>query len=226
MKKTNKIFLLLLVLIFLSTFIEKENNYKASSINIFKIKNISIKNNFLIKTKDLEQKLENLHKKNIFFIKKIDIEAPLKKTDFLEKIEVKKKYPNTIIIKVYETKPMAILIKKDVKYFIDSSSNLINFIEEYNSRDLPIVFGVNAEKNFIYFFDQLKKNNFPYYNIKNFYYFQIGRWDIELLNNKIIKFPNSNTKKAILKSLELLKNENFKKYNSIDLRVDGKIIVE
>ena len=162
----------------------------------------------------------------IFFVKKIDIETPLEKTDFLEKIEVKKKYPNTIVIKVYETKPMAVLIKKDVKYLIDSSSNLINFIEEYSSEGLPVVFGINAEKDFIYFFDQLKINNFPYYNIKNFYYFQIGRWDVELLNNKIIKFPHNNTKKAILKSLELLKNENFKKYKSIDLRVDGKIIVE
>jgi cell division septal protein FtsQ len=226
MRKINKIFLLLFVLIFLSTFSEKDNKHKISSNNIFYIKNINIKNNFLIKTKDLENKLENLYKKNIFFIKKKDIANPLEKTNFLEKIEVKKKYPNTIIIKVYETKPMAILIKKDVKYLIDSSSNLINFIDEYNSGDLPNVFGINAEKYFISFFDQLKINNFPYYNIKNFYYFQIGRWNVEFLNNKIIKFPHNNTKKAIIKSLELLKNENFKKYNSIDLRVDGKIIVE
>ena len=44
------------------------------------------------------------------------------------------------------------------------------------------------------FFNQLKKNNFPNKQIKNFYYFQIGRWDLQLLNNKIIKFPHNNTR--------------------------------
>ena len=61
--------------------------------------------------------------------------------------------------------------------------------------------------------------------IKNFYYFQIGRWDLQLLNNKIIKFPHKNSDEAIIKSVELLDHKDFKNYNIIDLRVDGKIIV-
>ena len=92
--------------------------------------------------------------------------------------------------------------------------------------DLPSVFGKGAENNFIYFFNQLKKNNFPYKQIKSFYYFQIGRWDLQLLNNQIIKYPHNNTDDAIIKSIELLDRKDFKNYNIIDLRVDGKIIVE
>ena len=91
---------------------------------------------------------------------------------------------------------------------------------------MPSVFGKGAENNFIYFFNQLKKNNFPNKQIKNFYYFQIGRWDLQLVNNKIIKFPDNNIDYAINKSIELLAREDFKNYNIIDLRVDGKIIVE
>ena len=72
----------------------------------------------------------------------------------------------------------------------------------------------------------MKKNNFPNKKIKNFYYFQIGRWDLQLLNNKIIKFPHNNTDGAIIKSIELLNHKNFKNYNIIDLRIDGKIIVK
>ena len=45
------------------------------------------------------------------FIKRSDIEVPLKNIDFLEKIEVKKKYPNTVIVKIYETSPIAIIYK-------------------------------------------------------------------------------------------------------------------
>ncbi|MDC1476413.1 hypothetical protein N8084_02825, partial [Pelagibacteraceae bacterium] len=77
-----------------------------------------------------------------------------------------------------------------------------------------------------YFFSLLSKDNFPINQIKNFYYFQIGRWDLQLLNDVIIKFPSNNENIAIKKSIELLNREDFKKYNTIDLRLDDKIIVE
>ena len=80
--------------------------------------------------------------------------------------------------------------------------------------------------NFIHFFNQLKINNFSQEKKKNFYYFQIGRWDLQLLNNKIIKFPHNNTNDIIKKSIELLDRKDFENYNIIDLRIDGKIIVE
>ena len=73
---------------------------------------------------------------------------------------------------------------------------------------------------------QLKKNKFPNKQIKNLYYFQIGRWDLQLLDNEIIKFPHNNTDEAIIKSVELLDREDFKNYDIIDLRIDDKIIVE
>ena len=226
MKKFYKIILLLTVLIFLSTFNPKELNLlKKKSNTLFKIKNIEVKNNFLTNKNEIEEKLKVILKENIFFIKREDIEKPLKEIDFLQNIEVKKKYPNTILIKIFETKPVAILFKNQVKYIIDSSSNLIEFKKNMELNNLPGVFGEGAEKNFINFFDKIKKNHFPNKQIKNFYYFQIGRWDLQLLNNKVIKLPHNNIEDAIIKSIELLDHKNFKSYNIIDLRIDGKIIV-
>ena len=131
-----------------------------------------------------------------------------------------------MIIKIFETKPVAILFKNQVKYIIDSSSNLISFKKDMDLNNLPGIFGEGAENNFMNFLNQLEKNNFPNKQIKNFYYFQIGRWDLQLLNNKIIKFPHNNIEDAIIKSIELLDHKNFKSYNIIDLRIDGKIIVK
>ena len=144
----------------------------------------------------------------------------------MKKIEVKKKYPNTIIIKVYETKPIAILFKKNHKYLLDSSSNLITFSENMLIDDFPSVFGEGAEQDFINFYNQLENNNFPKQRVKNFYYFQIGRWDLELLSNQIIKFPASKIPEAIQQSIELLARKDFGNYNIIDLRIHGKIVVE
>jgi len=227
MKKFYRIILLLLTLIFLSTFNPKEFNLIAKKKNsLFKIENIEVENNLLINKIEIEKKLINIYKKNIFFIKEKDIEEPLREIDFLERIEVKKKYPSKIIIKIFETKPTAIIFKNKVKYLLDSSSNLISFEDNSNFDELPSVFGEGAKDNFMHFFKQLKKNNFPSSKIKNFYYFQVGRWDLQLLNDKIIKLPYNNIDEAIIKSVELLNREDFKNYNIIDLRVDGKIIVE
>ena len=227
MRKFYRIILLLIVLIFLSTFNPKEFNFiSKDNVSLFKIQNIEIRNNFLIDENTIKEKLRNIYKKNIFLIKREDIEKSLNGINFLKKIEVKRKYPNTVIIKVFETKPVAILFKNKIKYLLDNSSNLIFFQDDIKLNELPSVFGEGAENNFIYFFNELKKNNFPYYQIKKFYYFQIGRWDLELLNSKIIKYPDYNIANAINKSIELLKREDFENYNVIDLRVDGKIIVE
>ena len=141
-------------------------------------------------------------------------------------MKLKKKYPNTIIIKVYETEPVAILFKENSKYLLDSSSNLIPFNENMLFDDLPGIFGKKAEHDFINFFNQLGNNNFSTKQVKNFYYFQIGRWDLELLNNQVIKFPISKVPEAIQQSVELLARKEFGNYNIIDLRIHGKIVVE
>jgi len=228
MKKIYRIILLLTIFIFVTTFNPKELNLITEKNDVFfKVENIEIKNNSIIRKDEIEKKINNIYKKNIFFIKKKDIEKPLNRIDFLEKIEVKKKYPNTIIIKVFETSPIAVLIKKNNKYAIDTSGNLILLKKGgIDFSKLPNIFGDVIENDFIYFYNELKKNNFPNNQIKNFYYFQIGRWDLELLNNKIIKFPHTNIINSIIKSIELLNNKNFENYKIIDLRVDGKIIVE
>ena len=227
MKKLYRIATLLALFIFLTTYSPSELNIFPTKNNLFfKIQNIEIVNNHLINKNKIVEKLVQIYEKNILFIKRNDIEKPLKSIDFLEKIEVKKKYPNTIIIKVYETKPVAILFKKNEKYLLDSSSNLILFNKNVIADDFPNVFGEGAEQEFMDFFNHLENNNFPKQRIKNFYYFQIGRWDIQLLNNQIIKFPPNKITKSIQQSVELLSHKDFDNYNIIDLRIHGKIVVE
>ena len=227
MKKLYRIIILLVTLTFLTTYSPKEFHIFPTKNNFFfKIKNIEVVNNNLIKESEIMDKLVQIYKKNILFIKRNDIEKPLKLIDFLEKIEVKKKYPNTIIIKVYETEPIALLFKENRKYLLDSSSNLIPFNKNMLFDDLPSIFGARGEQYFINFFNQLGNNNFPKQRVKNFYYFQIGRWDLELLNKQIIKFPANKVPEAIQRSVELLARKDFKNYNIIDLRIHGKIVVE
>jgi len=227
MKKLYRIVLFFITFIFLTTYspnhfystLEKDDTF-------FKIKNIIITNNFLIEEKKIINKLQKIYDKNIFFIKRRDIEEPLREINFLKNIEVKKKYPSTVIVKIFETKPVAILFKNQNKYLIDDSSNLIQFDKTMNTDDFSSVFGKGAENNFMYFYNQLKDNKFPIKEIKTYYFFQINRWDLELFRETTIKFPYNNIEDAIRKSIELINRKDFKNYKVIDLRVNGKIIVE
>jgi len=226
MKKFYRIFLLLILFIFTTTYNPNKFDFISENNKFFEIQKIIIINNFLIEKNHIYKKLEKIYNKNIFFIKRKDLEDSLKNIDFLEKIEVKKKYPNTVIVKIFETKPIGFIYKDNVKYLLDSSSNLILLQKHMNFGSLPNIFGDGAEKDLVNFLNRLEINNFPKKEIKNMYYYQIERWDLQLLNDKIIKFPHKVTDKIIKKSIDLLNRKDFENYNIIDLRVDGKIIVE
>lgn len=227
MKKLYRIFLLLFTLIFLSTYSPSKFKSEEKKKNLFfNIKNIIILNTSLIKEETVKEKLSGIYNKNIFFVKKSDIIEPLKEIDFFDKIEVKKKYPNTILLKVFETSPVAILFKNKEKYLIDSASNLILLEDESDLNELPSVFGEGAENKLILFLEHLENNNFPIKKVEKFFYFQTGRWDLQLKSNQTFKLPYNKINDAINKSVDLLDRKDFKKYNIIDLRVPGKIIVE
>ena len=226
MKKSSKIILLFLIFTLLTTYNPNQFFTLSKNFFFFKVQNIKIVNNNLIKTSSIEEKIAKIYGTNILFLKRNDVESLLNPIDFLEKIEVRKKYPATLIIKIYETKPIAILYDKGTKYFLDSSFKLINFNNNSNFNTLPNIFGEEAEKYFANFLKQLKNYDFKTERVKNYYYFQIGRWDLQLNNNQIIKLPSNGTSKAIQRIGELLEREDFQKYNIIDLRIDGKIVVE
>ncbi len=227
MNKTYKIITLIFIFILFSSYNPNDlNSNTGEKKNFFLIKKIIINNTQLVKKSVIQERLNVMYKKNIFLIKRKYIQESLQKIDFLEKIEVKKKYPDTIIVSVIETKPIATIYKNQKKYFLDTSSNLIPFSEIKDIKNLPNVFGEGSQKHLVNFVKKLEKNNFPINKIKSFSYFPIGRWDLQFENNKIIKFPYNLSDILIVKISKLLNDEDFKNYNIIDLRVDGKIIVE
>jgi cell division septal protein FtsQ len=227
MRTFYRLIILIITITFLTTYNPgRIDFFPKNEILFLKIKSIKIINNKTISSNEIIDKLSHIYEQNILFINREDLETPLKSIHFLNKIEVKKKYPNTIIIKVYETQPVAVLYKQNNKYIIDNLSNLIPLNKNIEKNNLPNVFGFGAEKNFINFLNQLDKNNFPKNKIRNYYYFQINRWDVELLGKQIIKFPADKISDAIQQSIKLLSRKDFENYNLIDLRLHDKIVVK
>ena len=142
----------------------------------------------------------------------------------IDSFEIKKKYPNKIQIKIYEKKPIVIIQNKKKRYFYTDKSDLIEFSQKINTKDMPIVFG--DEKNFDKIFKNLKKIKFPIHKVKTFYFFDSYRWDLITKKNKIIKLPSENYEKSLMNFLDLENDKDFKNFNTFDYRINGQLILK
>ena len=88
---------------------------------------------------------------------------------------------------------------------MDSSSKLIEINKRNLYIELPNIIGEDSENNFVNFLAILETNKFPTTKIKNFYYFKIGRCDLELSDKRTIKFPYNISTDIIINIILLIK---------------------
>ncbi len=198
--------------------------YKQNNLNIiFPIKNIKIKNSEILDSKKIINELEVIKGKNLLFVDQKLIKSAMEKFDFISSFNVKKIYPDTIKVVIFEKKPVAIYIQKKKKFYISEKGDLIKYLDLVNYNDLPLLFG--EKKDFNIFFRDLKNINFPIYDIESFHYFEIGRWDIALKDERIVKLPRSNYI-DMLENFILIKNDkSFEKYKIFDYRIKDQLIL-
>ena len=218
----NKFFLLIFFFINFTSY--NFNIQKKNTSIIFPIKEIIILNTLVIESDYLKDELEFLRKTSLFFLKKEKIAKIIDTHDFISSIQLKKKYPNTLIILVSEQVPIATVINKKKKYYLTKEGKKINFKELKVFEGLPSIFG--NHKNFSSLYSTLQKNNFNISTIKAFYYFETGRWDVVLKDNRIIKLPEINHDKVIIEMDSILNNSNFSKYKIFDYRIKNQLILQ
>ncbi len=219
MKK--KLFVGLILLIFFSTY-KFKNDYNI--LKVFNIKRIEIKNNQILDGSVIKKDLIFLYQKNIFSINEKEIKERIEKNNFIESFEIKKIYPSSIKIKIFEKKPIAILYDKKEKFFYTDKGDVIKYLKIEEFENLPTVFG--NKDNFNYFYKQLVKINFPIDQIKSFYFFETNRWDLLTVNNKTIKLPIKNYGKSLKSFLRINKKDDFTKFKVFDYRINGQLILK
>jgi cell division protein FtsQ len=221
MIKPGKIIFLFLVFITFSTYLPNFKNESKSLI--FPIKKIEIQNQQVIDFNKLSYELDYLLGKSLLFLNQKPIGFSLKKFDLIESFSIKKIYPKTIRIIVTEKKPIAILINSKKKFYISENGQLVKFLKLSDYDNLPLVFGKKA--NFVEVFDYLKKIYFPINEIKSFHYFNIGRWDITLKDNRVLKMPQKDYNKILENFITIKEDKNFDKYQIFDYRIKDQLIL-
>jgi|TARA_B110000444_G_C18746983_1_gene550746 cell division protein FtsQ len=222
MIKYKNLLILFIFFIFLTSY-NPFNKYKNKSL-IFPIKKIIIGNNKIIKQADILRSVDYLKNKNIFFIDMKKISKNLSGFDFIESFNVKKIFPNTIKINIIEKRPVAIHFRKKKKFYISNKGDLIKYDKLDNHKELLEVFGEGF--NFKLFFEHLETHKFPINQIKSLYYYEIGRWDINLKNGRVIKLPKEKYIESINNFIKIKDDNNFTKFKLFDYRIKKQLILK
>ncbi len=193
-------------------------------ISKFNLKEINVKNNILLKDEDIQSLLISFYGKNLIFLRNNEVKNKLMMNSFIDSLHIRKKYPNTLELKIYEKKPIAILQDKRNKFYLSEKVDLIEYKKIESFKNLPHVFG--KLENFKIFYNDLKKTNFPVKKIKKFIFFGSNRWDIETNDGKILRLPSRDYINSLENYTDLIKKIDVKKYKIFDYRISGQLILK
>ena len=213
-----KIFFYISLVIILGTFNNKNlKNLDLPKIDIVNIEGIEFKNNEYLKITNL------IKLNNLISIQKSQIKEILNSNNLIEKYEVFKRYPSSIEIKIEKTNFLASTNINGKNYLVGSNGKFIN-TKDY-SQNLPFIFGNFETEKFLEFKNIILQTDFKYNNIKNFYYFPSGRWDIEMISGVLIKLPITGIKESLNLSIDLLDDIEFSNIKILDIRQKNQIVI-
>ena len=213
-----KIIFYISLIIILGTFNNKNlKNFDLPKINMVNIEGIEFNDNEYLKIMNL------IKLNNLLSIQKSQIKEILNSNNLIEEYEVFKKYPSSLEIRIEKTNFLASTNINGKNYLVGSNGKLIN-TKDY-SQNLPFIFGNFETEKFLEFKNIILQTDFKYNNIKNFYYFPSGRWDIEMISGVLIKLPITGIKESLSLSIDLLEDKEFSNIKILDIRQKNQIVI-
>ena len=218
-RKSKKI----LTYLFLLFLVGSINNINFNNLKFKEIENIKVLGLGNYDNSILISQIKNLNLKNIFFINREDIKKKIKSNNLVEKYEIFKLYPSSLVINIKKTKFLAKINDKEKIFFVGSNGKLLKNNSFYNQ--LPFIFGKPDVSEFLEFKEIIDQSKFSYNEVKNLYYFSSKRWDLELKNNVIIKLSKDYPEESLKLAFEFLHNKDLKDIKFIDARIKNQIIL-
>ena len=218
-RKSKKI----LIYLFLLFLVGSINNINFNNLKFKEIENIKVLGLGNYDNSILISQIQNLNLKNIFFINREDIKKKIKSNNLVEKYEIFKLYPSSLVINIKKTKFLAKINNKEKIFLVGSNGKFLKNNSFYNQ--LPFIFGKPDVSEFLEFKEIIDQSKFSYNEVKNLYYFSSKRWDLELKNNVIIKLSKDYPEESLKLAFEFLHNKDLKDIKFIDARIKNQIIL-
>ena len=218
-RKSNKI----IFYFFLFLIVSSTNNIDLNNIKLAKIKNINLSGLDYEDKKKLLNEIKSLEIENIFSFDILKLKKIFGENTLIEKYKIFRIYPSTLAIEIQKTNFLAKISSNNKIYLVGTNGKLSN--ANISKIKLPFIFGNPDIQNFLKFKKIIDDSKISYNKIKNIYYFQSKRWDLELENNILLKLPKDNIKISLDNSFEFINFNNFLNNKTIDTRIENQIIV-
>jgi cell division septal protein FtsQ len=219
LKGKTKILIFIVIFFFLTTYhLNKEVNLPFLKINKVELSNTSNIEEFI-----KDRVIEYCLKKSLLNINQNRLKKILLDSKWVKNFSLKKKFPDTVIIKIQEFKPIALFSNKEVFYLINENFDLTNKIVNYKEYEIyPIYSGKFNKNSFLNFYNFLAKFDYLQ-NINEIKHKTDNQWEIYTKKNLIILFGDYDFTKQF-KILNYILNKNKKDY-LIDLRVEDRMVI-
>jgi cell division protein FtsQ len=148
----------------------------------------------------------------------MDLTDEIESNTLVENYSIFKRYPSSLDINIKKTKFLAKINKNGQIFYIGSNGKFIK--NSLSNNELPFIFGKPEVFEFFKIKEIIDKSTIPYTEIKNLYFFPSKRWDLELIDNTIIKLPIDNINLALNLAIEFLNDHKL-----IDARIKNQIIL-
>ena len=154
-----------------------------------------------------------------------EISTQINNIDWIKKSELRKIYPSTLVVKVYEHNPIAIWFNNGNKFLVDDESEIIKELNPNNFKNLKVIAGPNALEDIPEIISMIR--NYPEFEKKIKSLLRVGdrRWTVRLHNGITIHLPEKNVANAI-EEIEQLDSKHalLSRYvDIIDMRLPDRI---
>lgn len=211
--------LLLLFLFLLTTF----NFNNSNLLNLFfKIKNVEYVKTSYVEENIKSEVIDFVLNKNLFLINKKQIKDLFSRSIWVERIEIKKKFPNQLNILITEYFPIAYFVKNNEMFIINNNFKSSVISNNINTSNLLKIENTDKEIEYKLFLQELKKHTDLYASLEEVRFIYKDRWDLKLNNGTLIKLGTYSLEEQ-LNNIKIVSKKNNLKL--IDLRTKDRVII-
>ena len=179
---------------------------------------------------EINETILEYNKKTLIHFPIAEYKSKIEKLDWIKRVSIKRKFPDTIYVSIIENLPYAIFIDGINQYLIDDDGEVISKnLNNSKYSELLLVTGSNGNLNFS---DLIREINTSYPKILNriieVEFIENRRWNLILKENIKIKLPEKNSSHQLVKLKQLQEEQKLFNTNiiEIDLREIGRATIK
>ncbi|WP_073507618.1 cell division protein FtsQ/DivIB [Streptobacillus notomytis] len=107
--------------------------------DFFLVKNVNVEGNIYLVKEDIASKFDNLKGQSLFLLDLSEMRNKIEEDVRIDRIDISRRFPDTININVNERIPIGIISKNHKYYYIDKNLNIFAYYKEIKDNNLPII---------------------------------------------------------------------------------------